>query len=84
MALVRHAAALGDCRTVALGGDCFQNARLLSRLRERLVETGYDVLLPLQLSPNDGAVSFGQAAVGAALLSQAGSSTSGLMSPFVR
>jgi hydrogenase maturation protein HypF len=84
VALVRHAAAVGDCQTVALGGGCFQNARLLSRLRQRLRETGYEVLLPIQLSPNDGAVSFGQAAVGAALLSAAAPLSTLLVSSFER
>ena len=55
-------------RTVALGGGCFQNARLLVSLRARLEARGLRVLIPRQLSPNDGAVSYGQAAVAAALL----------------
>jgi hydrogenase maturation protein HypF len=55
-------------RTVALGGGCFQNARLLISLRARLEARGLRVLVPQRLSPNDGAVSYGQAAVAAALL----------------
>lgn len=54
--------------TVALGGGVFQNARLLSSLRRRLAGGGFTVLLPRRLGPNDGAVSYGQAAVAAALL----------------
>ncbi len=54
--------------TVALGGGVFQNARLLSSLRRRLEDQGLRVLVPRRLSPNDGAVSFGQAAVAAAVL----------------
>jgi hydrogenase maturation protein HypF len=53
---------------VALGGGCFQNARLLVSLRARLESRGLRVLVPVQLSPNDGAVSYGQAAVAASLL----------------
>ena len=54
--------------TVALGGGVFQNARLLTRTRGLIGERGIDVLVPRQLSPNDGAVSYGQAAVAAAQL----------------
>jgi hydrogenase maturation protein HypF len=53
---------------VALGGGSFQNARLLDGCVSRLRGRGFEVLIPRQLSPNDGAVSYGQAAVGAALL----------------
>jgi hydrogenase maturation protein HypF len=54
--------------TVALGGGCFQNARLLVSLRDRLEALGLRVLAPIELSPNDGAISYGQAAVAAARL----------------
>ncbi len=54
--------------TVVLSGGCFQNARLLTSLRARLEARGLRVLLPRRLSPNDGAVSYGQAAVAAAQL----------------
>ena len=55
---------------VALSGGCFQNARLLVSLRARLEARGLRVLVPQRLSPNDGAISYGQAAVAAALLHQ--------------
>ncbi|MFI5312420.1 MAG: carbamoyltransferase HypF [Gemmatimonadales bacterium] len=58
--------------TVALGGGSFQNARLLSGVRLRLEEAGMRVLVPRQLGPNDGAISYGQAAVGAAILAGEG------------
>ena len=54
--------------TVALGGGVFQNARLLESLQGRLETAGLRVLIPRRLSPNDGAISYGQAAVAAALL----------------
>jgi hydrogenase maturation protein HypF len=54
--------------TVTLGGGSFQNARLLSGVRARLRERGLRVLVPRLLGPNDGAISYGQAAVAAALL----------------
>jgi hydrogenase maturation protein HypF len=53
---------------VVLGGGVFQNARLLVALTRRLEARGLRVLLPRRLSPNDGAVSYGQAAVAAARL----------------
>jgi hydrogenase maturation protein HypF len=56
--------------TVALGGGCFANARLVTTLADRLRALGMTVLHPLRLPPNDGAVSYGQAAVAAALLSR--------------
>lgn len=62
------AAAAAGLRTVALGGGVFQNARLLTTLRARLEAGGLRVLVPTRLSPNDGAISYGQAAVAAALL----------------
>lgn len=55
---------------VALGGGSFQNARLLAGVRRRLVARGLRVLVPRQLGPNDGAISYGQAAVAAAVLAR--------------
>jgi hydrogenase maturation protein HypF len=55
--------------TVALGGGVFQNGRLLSSVIRRLRGHGLRVLTPRLLSPNDGAISYGQAAVAAARLS---------------
>ncbi|MDE3216750.1 MAG: carbamoyltransferase HypF [Gemmatimonadota bacterium] len=57
-------------RLVALGGGVFQNARLLVTLAARLERAGLRVLAPRQLSPNDGAVSYGQAAIAAARLAR--------------
>ncbi len=66
--LVAVVAAHAGTRTVALSGGCFQNARLLDSIRRRLEARGLRVLVPRRLGPNDGAVSFGQAAVAAAVL----------------
>ncbi|HEX9565156.1 MAG TPA: carbamoyltransferase HypF [Gemmatimonadaceae bacterium] len=66
--LVRHAVEDTGCDTVVLAGGCFQNARLLAGLGRRLERDGHTVLLPRRLGPNDGAVSLGQAAIGAAVL----------------
>jgi hydrogenase maturation protein HypF len=55
-------------RTAVLAGGCFQNARLLAAVTERLETLRIEVLRPVRLPPNDGAVSFGQAAAAAAIL----------------
>jgi hydrogenase maturation protein HypF len=51
---------------VALGGGAFQNRLLLERVTALLEGRGLRVLLPLRLPPNDGGISYGQAAVAAA------------------
>jgi hydrogenase maturation protein HypF len=68
-ALVARAAEATGLSTVALGGGVFQNALLLASLRSRLERRGFRVLAPRMLPPNDGAISYGQAAMAAALLS---------------
>jgi hydrogenase maturation protein HypF len=62
---VAHTMGIG---TVALGGGSFQNARLLAQIRHRLELAGFRVLVPRLLGPNDGAISYGQAVVAAALM----------------
>jgi len=74
--LVRQVAESSKLATVALAGGCFQNARLLESLRNRLTRLGLRVLTPRALSPNDGAISYGQAAVAAARL-ESGRGTAG-------
>ena len=58
--------------TVALGGGTFQNALLVPLIRDSLRERGLEVLLPHLLGPNDGAISYGQAAVAAGRTNQHG------------
>jgi hydrogenase maturation protein HypF len=70
--LVDRVAEATGIRTVALAGGVFQNARLLASLRRRICGAGLDVLVPRSLSPNDGAISFGQAALAAAMLRREG------------
>jgi len=55
---VANAAGVG---TVALGGGCFQNALLTDLATSLLEEAGFEVLVPRELPPNDGAIAAGQA-----------------------
>jgi hydrogenase maturation protein HypF len=56
--------------TVVLSGGSFQNLRLLSSTRRRLELHGFRVLSHRLVPPNDGGISFGQAAVAAARLAE--------------
>jgi hydrogenase maturation protein HypF len=60
--------AVGEPRVVVLSGGTFQNLRLLASTRERLERTGFRVLTHRLVPPNDGGISYGQAAVAAARL----------------
>ncbi|MFD5319215.1 carbamoyltransferase HypF [Streptomyces sp. NPDC127098] len=64
--LVELAVADGAPRMVCLGGGCFQNARLLTEVSDRLGAAGLRVLVGSAVPVNDGGISFGQAAVAAA------------------
>lgn len=59
--------------TVVLSGGVFQNVLLLERTAERLDRQGLRVLIPERLPPNDGGISYGQAAVAAAGVRAGGS-----------
>lgn len=63
-ALVREVA--GGIRTVCLGGGVFQNRRLVDEVTRGL--DGFRVLVGERVPVNDGGISYGQAAVAAALL----------------
>lgn len=54
--------------TVSLSGGCFQNQILLENTIEGLAAAGFDVLCQAKVPANDGGLSLGQAAVGAAKL----------------
>jgi hydrogenase maturation protein HypF len=56
----------GGPGTVVLSGGTFQNLRLLSSTTHRLEARGFRVLSHRSVPPNDGGISFGQAAVAAA------------------
>jgi len=55
-------------RTAVLSGGVFQNVLLLERTAALLRNDGWRVLVPRNLPPNDGGISFGQAAAAAARL----------------
>ena len=56
----------GDERgVVALGGGCVVNRILSTRLAEELEDLGFEVLLPRNVPPGDGGLSYGQAVLGA-------------------
>ena len=55
-------------RLVVVSGGTFQNLRLLASTRRRLEELGFRVLTHRRVPPNDGGISYGQAAVAAAAL----------------
>jgi hydrogenase maturation protein HypF len=52
--------------TVVLSGGVFQNRLLLESVSDALLAHGLRVLWPAKLPPNDGGISFGQAAIAAA------------------
>jgi hydrogenase maturation protein HypF len=66
--LARHV----DESRIALTGGCFQNVLLTTRARQALEEAGFEVLLHRQVPANDGGISLGQIAVGAARLNGQG------------
>ena len=55
---------------VALSGGCMHNRRLARLLRSGLEEEGFQVFQHRRVSPGDGGLSYGQAAVAAAMLSK--------------
>jgi hydrogenase maturation protein HypF len=50
---------------VVLSGGSFQNVRLLEGTARRLAKLGFKVLSHRLVPPNDGGISYGQAAVAA-------------------
>jgi hydrogenase maturation protein HypF len=55
----------GERGVVALGGGCVVNRILSTQLAEALEELGFEVLLPRDVPPGDGGLSYGQAVVAA-------------------
>ncbi|MBZ4018750.1 carbamoyltransferase HypF [Streptomyces purpurogeneiscleroticus] len=69
-ALVEKAIDAGAPRTVCLGGGCFANRRLVTDVRRLLQALDVQVYAGSAVPPGDGGISYGQAAVAAALLSK--------------
>jgi hydrogenase maturation protein HypF len=68
VAAVLRIAAERDLETVVLSGGVFQNRLLLEAVAAGLERRSLRVIFPERLPPNDGGISFGQAAVAAAAL----------------
>jgi hydrogenase maturation protein HypF len=63
---VSEIASARELETAVLSGGVFQNRLLLQTVAAGLQRAGLRVLIPERLPPNDGGISFGQAAVAAA------------------
>jgi hydrogenase maturation protein HypF len=61
-------AARNETDLLVLSGGVLQNVKLLVGASARLEAAGLRVLVPERLPPNDGGISFGQAAVAAAAM----------------
>lgn len=73
-ALFQSVQRLGEAHgieTLVLSGGVFQNALLLSDVRERFAKSGIDVWIPHQVPANDGGISLGQAALAATVMERA-------------
>ena len=64
-AAAEECALAAEPRTVVLSGGTFQNLRLLASTRRRLEALAFTVLTHRRVPPNDGGISYGQAAVAA-------------------
>jgi len=63
-----RARAVTSLGQVVLSGGCMHNRRLVRLLRTKLEAEGFEAIQHVQVSPGDGGLSYGQAAVGAAML----------------
>jgi hydrogenase maturation protein HypF len=76
VAALAHTAGGRGLGTVVLSGGVFQNRLLLEKVFAGASAAGLRVLVPERLPPNDGGISFGQAAVAAARRAAGGTATS--------
>ena len=70
-AACERAAREAGLATVVLSGGVFQNRRLLEGAAARIERRGLEVVAPRRIPPNDGGISFGQAAIAAATTREA-------------
>jgi hydrogenase maturation protein HypF len=66
VAMCEKARVQSGLRTVCLGGGVFQNRKLTRGVIQTLTADGFHVFIGEQVPANDGGISFGQAAIGAA------------------
>jgi hydrogenase maturation protein HypF len=59
-----------DINKIVLSGGCMHNRRLARLLRRGLEEGGFEVFMHRQVSPGDGGLSYGQAAIAASMLNK--------------
>ncbi len=68
VAVAEEARTTADIRTVVLSGGVFLNKKLTEAATSALLEAGFEVLRPVQYSPNDESLSVGQIAYALARL----------------
>lgn len=75
-------AATNTCDDVVLGGGCFQNAYLTTRIRNDLQALGKNVHVPSRIPANDGGLAAGQLAIAMAHYHQKMMEEQSCVSPF--
>jgi hydrogenase maturation protein HypF len=66
LAVAEKARSEHNTKTAVLAGGVFLNKQLLARTESLLEKNGFEVLRPIQYSPNDESISLGQIAYGLA------------------
>ena len=70
VAAAQRARVMTGLEKVAMSGGCLHNRRLARLLRARLEADGFEVYAHRRVSPGDGGLSYGQAAIAAATLNK--------------
>jgi len=66
--MIRIGSEKSGYKRVVLGGGSFCNSLLVSKLKGAMEESGYEVIMPKMLPPNDGGISYGQVVVAAGVM----------------